>query len=74
VDFSGWPICCHAEMPEEVAYALCEAIALRRDSIPVDQEGPLEAPSLCTDTEEGPLNVPLHPGAERYYREKGYLQ
>ena len=74
VDFSGWPICCHADMPAEVAYALCEAIALRRDRIPVDQEGPLEASALCADTEEGPLNVPLHPGAERYYREKGYLQ
>jgi hypothetical protein len=28
---------------------------------------------LCTHTEAGPLDFPLHPGAERYYREKGYL-
>ncbi len=74
VDFSGWPICCHAEMAEEVAYSLCEAIDLRRDMITVDKEGPLESSELCSDTEAGPLYVPLHPGAERYYREKGYLQ
>jgi TRAP-type uncharacterized transport system substrate-binding protein len=29
--------------------------------------------SFCRSTEEGPLDIPLHPGAERYYREKGYL-
>ena len=35
-----------------------------------------EAPSmnqLCSNTEAGPLDFPLHPGAERYYRKKGYL-
>jgi len=74
VDFSGWPICCHTEMVEEVAYSLCEAIDLRRDMITVDKEGPLESSDLCSDTEAGPLYIPLHPGAQRYYREKGYLQ
>jgi TRAP-type uncharacterized transport system substrate-binding protein len=28
---------------------------------------------MCRDTPEGPLDVPLHPGAERYWREAGYL-
>ena len=28
---------------------------------------------LCKDTLDGPLDVPLHPGAERYWREAGYL-
>jgi len=28
---------------------------------------------LCVNTESGPLDFPLHPGAEKYYREMGYL-
>ena len=28
---------------------------------------------ICRNTEEGPMCAPLHPGAERYYREMGYL-
>jgi len=35
-----------------------------------------ETPSmkqLCVNTESGPLDFPLHPGAEKYYREMGYL-
>ena len=28
---------------------------------------------LGRDTEATPLDVPLHPGAERWYREQGYL-
>jgi len=31
------------------------------------------APPNAANTEAGPLDFPLHPGAERYYREKGYL-
>jgi TRAP-type uncharacterized transport system substrate-binding protein len=29
--------------------------------------------SLCRATEKCPLPVPLHPGAVKYYRKKGYL-
>jgi TRAP-type uncharacterized transport system substrate-binding protein len=28
---------------------------------------------LCHSTEKCPLRVPLHPGAAKYYRRKGYL-
>lgn len=79
VDFSGWPMYVHAEMPEELVYALCEAIDLRKGAIPIDRSISLEERMLgtmswlCTDGEETPLDVPFHPGAERYFREKGYL-
>jgi hypothetical protein len=73
LDFSGWPVYCHADMPEAVAYSVCEAIALRKDSIPVDQDAPLEMAQLCNDSGDCPMVAPLHPGAERYYRERGYL-
>lgn len=72
VDFSGWPMVVHADMPDEVAYALCEAIALRTEAIPTDNGRPVDLAQLCGDDEEAPLDVPLHPGAERFYREGGY--
>src|SRR5438093_2334886 len=74
VDFSGWPMVVHAEMADEVAYALCEAIEARKDLIPTDNFKPLEVAQLCANDEEAPYDVPLHPGAQRFYRERGYLK
>jgi TRAP transporter TAXI family solute receptor len=74
VDFSGWPMVVHADMPDEVAYALCEAIEARKDLIPTDNYKPLDMAQLCADDAEAPRGVPFHPGAERFYREKGYLK
>lgn len=74
VDFSGWPMIVHAEMEDDVAYALCEAIEARRLAIPTDNFRPLDLVQLCTVGEETPRGAPLHPGAERFYRERGYLK
>ena len=72
VDFSGWPMVVHANMPEDVAYALCEAIDARKHLIPTDNFKPLDVAQLCANDDEAPYDVPLHPGAERFYRERGY--
>ncbi|HWP60007.1 MAG TPA: TAXI family TRAP transporter solute-binding subunit [Candidatus Acidoferrales bacterium] len=74
LDFSGWPMIVRADMPENVAYALCEAIEKRKDTIPTDNYRPLDIAQLCADDEEAPYDVPLHPGAARFYRERGYLE
>lgn len=74
VDFSGWPMIVHAELPNEVAYALCEAIELRRDQIPTDNFKRLAMRQLCSNDDEAPFDVPLHPGARRFYKERGYLR
>jgi TRAP transporter TAXI family solute receptor len=74
VDFSGWPMVVHKDMPDEVAYALCEAIEARKDLIPTDNYKPLDIAQLCADDEEAPRGVPFHPGAERFYRDRGYLK
>jgi TRAP-type uncharacterized transport system substrate-binding protein len=29
---------------------------------------------LCANDQEAPYDVPLHPGAKRFYLEKGYLR
>lgn len=74
VDFSGWPMVVRADMPDDVAYALCEAIEKRKDLIPTDNFQPVNVAQLCANDEEAPYNVPLHDGARRFYRERGYLK
>ena len=34
---------------------------------------PLPVEKMCRDSPETPLDVPLHPAAERFWRERGYL-
>jgi len=74
LDFSGWPMIVRANMRDDVAYALCETIEKRKDSIPTDNYKPLNVAQLCANDEEAPYDVPLHPGAARFYRERGYLK
>jgi uncharacterized protein len=73
VDYSGWPIVTHAGFPEELAYHFAAVLDRIREEIPYDSDRIPPTSSLCRDTEAGPLDIPLHPGAERYYREQGYL-
>lgn len=73
IDFSGWPLITHRWLPNELAYAICEAIDARQNVIPVDDDRPLDMRKLCRSSEAAPLGIPLHPGAEQYYKEKGYL-
>jgi TRAP-type uncharacterized transport system substrate-binding protein len=74
VDFSGWPMVVRADMPKEAAFALCEAIEKRKELMPTDNFKPLNLAQLCANDEEAPFDVPLHPGAKRFYVERGYLK
>jgi len=73
IDFSGWPLITHRGLSSDLAYSICQAIDLRQNVIPVDDDGPLDMRKICRGTEAAPLGIPLHPGAKRYYEEKGYL-
>jgi len=73
IDYSGWALVTHKWLPNNVAYAAIETIDERQSAIPVDDDEPLDIRNLCRGTEKCPLQIPLHPGAEKYYREKGYL-
>lgn len=74
LDFSGWPMIVHSDMPDELAYALCEAIENRREVFPTDNYKPLDIGQLCANDAEAPFDAPLHPGAKRFYRERGFLK
>ena len=72
LDFSGWPIITHRWMRDDMAYAICESIYARRNNFPVDDTR-VNMREFCGDTEEAPLGILLHPGARKYFKDKGYL-
>jgi TRAP-type uncharacterized transport system substrate-binding protein len=69
IDFSGWPLYASAALPDRLAYAACRALAARADEIPWDAKSYDGIAQLGRDTEATPIDVPLHPGAARWYRE-----
>jgi TRAP-type uncharacterized transport system substrate-binding protein len=74
IDFSGWPVFCHENTDDELVTHFCEGLEARKHAIPYQGPPPLPLERMCRDTPEGPLDVPLHPAAERFWRAKGYLQ
>jgi TRAP-type uncharacterized transport system substrate-binding protein len=75
VDFSGWTFFCRADLPSEIAYNMAKAVDLCHKQIPVDHfdKRPMTMGEFSRGGEAGQLNIPLHPGAKKYFREKGYL-
>ena len=75
IDFSGWPLYTHASAPDRAIRSFCAALEARKDRIPWEPTGlePLPLDRMCHDSVEGPLDVPLHPAAEQFWREQGYL-
>ncbi len=71
IDFSGWPIYCNASLPEQTAYDICAAVAAREAEIPWEKMSGGNAIQAVTETDATPMDVPLHPGAERWLREHG---
>jgi len=71
LDFSGWPIYANASLPEQTAYDICAALAAREAEIPWEKGSDGSALHMVRETETTPMDVPLHPGAERWYREHG---
>ena len=75
LDFSGWLMYCAAHLPDDFAYFVTMAIDEQKEAINrvMDRPGSgltgkIDMRQLCRD-----LPIPLHPGAERYYRKKNYL-
>jgi TRAP-type uncharacterized transport system substrate-binding protein len=88
IELSDFILTCRAELPEDLLYLVARVIdenrgAIERATAGVDVQysQPLPIPQVQINSPlTGPIerqwegcSVPLHPGAERYYRERGYL-
>ena len=73
LDFSGWPVFVRADVPDEIVHHICAALEERKDRIPWQGEGPLPLDQMCIDAIDAPLTVPLHPAAEEFWRNRGYI-
>ena len=78
IDYGGWLLACREDLPEELAYLLAQVSTEQSDAIVApfkdapkhlqSLEIPLTPQHLCTK-----CVIPLHLGAEKYYREIGCL-
>jgi TRAP-type uncharacterized transport system substrate-binding protein len=73
LDFSGWPIYTHRDTPDALVRDFCRALDESKNHIPWAKDEPLPIGQMVRDTPEGHLEVPLHPAAERYWKDSGYL-
>ncbi|HEX2387440.1 MAG TPA: TAXI family TRAP transporter solute-binding subunit [Candidatus Binatia bacterium] len=75
VDFSGWLFFCRADLPAKTAYDMARAIDRCHEDIEADRldKGKMTMQEFCRGGESGTLTIPLHSGAKKYYREKGYI-
>jgi len=71
LDYSAWPLYTRASLPDEDAYKVCAAIEAREKEI-YWEESYTGIGQLGQDSEATPRDVPLHPGAAKWYREHGF--
>ncbi len=73
VSFSGWPLFTRADLPDDLAYQMAKALDAARPLVQWDSDSEVQLRDLCVSSDSCPLDVPLHPGALRYYQEQGAL-
>lgn len=61
----------HADLDEDVAYAVTKALFENTDTL---AKVHVKGKEISIQTALESVSVPLHPGAERYYREKGIIK
>jgi TRAP-type uncharacterized transport system substrate-binding protein len=71
IDYSGWPLYASAALPERLVYDVCAALAAREDEIAWEDGAYTGIMQLWTESAATPMDVPLHPGAARFVRERG---
>ena len=68
IDYSGWPLYAHESLSEQTAYEVARAVADREQQIVWETEYGGIA-QVFQESEGSPMDVPLHPGAARFWRE-----
>ena len=61
------------DTPDQLVTDFCRALKASKDRVPWAEDAPLPLERMVHDTADGHLEVPLHPAAERFWRECGYL-
>jgi TRAP transporter TAXI family solute receptor len=61
------------ELPEDIAYTLTKTVIDNKDAL-VRGHGGLSAFDPATAWQPEKVGIPLHPGAEKAYREKGFMK
>lgn len=61
----------HAAVPEEIAYAVTKAAYENTETL---AKVHVQGRNIRPETALRSVSIPLHPGAERYYREKGLIK
>ncbi len=73
IDFSGWAVFVRADTPDRLVGQICAAVEARKNLIPWQGPGPLPVERMCKDTPDTPMDVPLHPAAENYWKSRGFI-
>lgn len=74
IDFTGWILYCHQDLPDDLVYLTLQGLEQQRvqiESMFKPHQG-LTSPIDLSTMHKG-AELPLHPGAERFYRERGYI-
>ncbi|MFT4214983.1 MAG: TAXI family TRAP transporter solute-binding subunit [Microbacterium sp.] len=75
IDFTGWVLYCAEDLPDEIGYLAVQALDEQTGTLNARFRGP--TPPMTSDFDLSAAlqlgGIPLHPGAERYYREHGFL-
>lgn len=61
----------HTDLPEDIAYAVTKALYENTDTL---AKVHVKGKEISVQTALESVSIPLHPGAERYYREKGLIK
>lgn len=78
VDFAGWLLYCHTDLSEDIVYQTLVALEEQKSQLEslfapqVPFQGLSELPFDMQRIWQG-TELPLHPGAVRFYRERGYM-
>lgn len=73
IDFSGFLVYTHADTPDDVVAAFCEALADRADRIPWQGYGPLPLRRMLADAIDAPIPIPFHDAAARVWDARGLM-
>ncbi len=74
IDYGGWPLYTRESMADEAVVKVCEAVVAREAEIEWDDRCTTGVAQCWQDTDATPLDVPLHPAAERWARARGYVR